>query len=407
MRYPDVDWARKRADELRQWVAKVRPDIGHARRRADELTEWAATARPLVLASVADSDLDEELAAAYDSAVRWRECEIRRQYRLAAVVDFVSVLIVVAVLVASGFWVHQQVGPELNAPLILGGFVSGFGGLVLLDKLPTRRFWLFWDSLITACLLGAAYLLWREVGSLGEIASSSWRTALSAALAVPLLFILVSPLSLVTTWSLNRYAILSEPKEAVLCKLFFLALALEDSRALESRGILLRLVANAADAVETGLWREVDLSNPLSRNTLRARCKQCAQHLRSYDLWIALPRRDTRELLRAEIVGLIHVLVRGHLDELPTTAPSPRRRLAVIGNAVRSLLLGLIPLAAVLAAKLLGLDLSGPIGGTLVVIAIAWFVLTVITTFDGQAATRISFLRDAGEAMAAFRGGKP
>ena len=137
---------------------------------------------------------------------------------------------------------------------------------------------------------------------------------------------------------------------------------------------------------------------------MRSRCRQCAQHLRSFDLWIALPRRDTREHLQAEIVGLIHVLVRGCLDELPTASSSPRRRLAVIGNVARSVLLGAIDPAAVYAAHLAGLDLTSPLGGTLALMAVTWFVLTMITTFDSQATTRISLLKDAADAMASFRG---
>ncbi|GGU83907.1 hypothetical protein [Lentzea flava] len=70
-------------------------------------------------------------------------------------------------------------------------------------------------------------------------------------------------------------------------------------------------------------------------------------------------------------------------------------------------MLGLIPPALVLGAKLAGFDLSGPIGGAWVVAATAWFALTLLTTFDSQAATRISLLKDAAELTASFRGGAP
>jgi hypothetical protein len=99
-------------------------------------------------------------------------------------------------------------------------------------------------------------------------------------------------------------------------------------------------------------------------------------------------------------------VARGSLDELPTAPPGPRR-LAVLGNAVRSLVLCLIPLAALFGAEVAGLDLSGPMGGAFVVAAVAWFVLTLLTTFDGQATGRLSLLKDAADAMASFRGGKP
>lgn len=100
------------------------------------------------------------------------------------------------------------------------------------------------------------------------------------------------------------------------------------------------------------------------------------------------------------------MLVRGSLDELPTAPPGPHR-LAVLGNAVRSLVLGLIPLAAMYGAKVAGLDLSGPTGGAFVVAAVAWFVLTVLTTFDGQFTGRLSPLKDAADAVASFQDRKP
>jgi hypothetical protein len=192
----------------------------------------------------------------------------------------------------------------------------------------------------------------------------------------------------------------------LLARLFELARALTSPRALsENRELLLTKLDEAALVLESGFYREVRLADPVSRATWRDRCRQCAQRLRSYDLWIVLPRRETRDDLLAEVATLIQVVVRGCLDELPAADPRPQRKLAVLASRLRGLLLGLIPLASVLGAQLTGVNLSGPVGGAWVVAATAWFALTLLTTFDSQAATRVSLLKDAADAVASFRGG--
>ncbi len=207
-------------------------------------------------------------------------------------------------------------------------------------------------------------------------------------------------------WLEIRRMARTQPRTALLHRLFALTLVLTEPRTLTDRRILLlRMLSRAALVLEMGLWREVHLSNPLSRATWRDRCRQCAQHLRSFDLAIVLPRADTREYLLAEVVGLIHVLVRGALDDLPVADPphppagSPR----LPGGGAQPGA-GLIPLAAVLGARYVGLEPSGALGGALVVATIVWFALTVLTTLDGQAANRLSLLKDAAEAMSSFLG---
>jgi hypothetical protein len=299
-------------------------------------------------------------------------------------------------------------------PAIAFSFLGVLAGLALLWLTGfllrgSERLLVFGHGSLAVGLIGGAYLLWRESGSLnglvGMIASEMWRIAFFGAAVTFVVFgIIVVPLALLIVWRGKRAAIRSEPQSALLVPLFAMAHALADTNALADKSTLLRCLNDAADVLESGYWRTVDLANPFSRAIWRDRCRQCALRLRSLDLWIALPRRETRVDLQAEIVALIHVLVRGCLDELPKAEPSPRRRLAAFGNAVRSLLLGLVPLAAVFGAKFVGLDLSGALGGALVVAAVAWFALTVLTTLDRQAESRLSLLKDAGEALSKFKG---
>ncbi|MCP2249809.1 hypothetical protein LX86_008596 [Lentzea aerocolonigenes] len=379
-----------------------------------DVVRTALRDREAVLHAVADDELAPDLAAAYRESYRWRARREARKRRIDATTErlinflFYSGLLLLFVLLA-----NRSSSGWLAAVFYVGGWLTGVLALhglnAFLRRLPLGL-QVFVYGVGTAGVVGGLYLLWRAAGPadalLDTIAAEMWRIAVTGFALVPVtLFGLMAPTLGPANWLRRRSALRTQPRLALLTELFALAHALNNPRALDDQSRLLGLLDNAAVVLESHFWKQIQLTNPLSRHTWRSRCRQCAQRLRSFDLWIVLPRRETRTDLQAEIVNLIHVLVRGSLDELPTAPPGPRR-LAVLGNAVRGLVLGLIPLAAVFGAKVAGLDLSGPMGGAFVVAAVAWFVLTMLTTFDGQATGRLSLLKDAADAMASFRGGK-
>jgi hypothetical protein len=380
-----------------------------------DVVRTALRDREAVLHAVADDELAPDLAAAYRESYRWQARREARDRRINGFMNVVSTsLFYVGFLVLCFLLANRASHGWLAVILFLGGWLASVLTThklnSLLRKLPAGLQVFIYGS-GTAGVAGGLYLLWRETGSvdalLNMIAAEMWRVALTgfAVLPVALLGVMI-PILGPEIWLRRRSALRTQPRLALLTELFALAHALSNPRALDDQPGLLRLLDNAAVVLESHFWKQVQLTNPLSRHAWRSRCRQCAQRLRSFDLWIVLPRRETRTDLQAEIVSVIHVLVRGSLDELPT-APPGARRLAALGNAVRGIVLGLIPLAAVVGAKVAGLDLSGPMGGAFVVAAVAWFVLTVLTTFDGQATSRLSLLKDAADAMASFRGGKP
>ncbi|MFS8101960.1 hypothetical protein LFM09_33010 [Lentzea alba] len=350
---------------------------------------WAAKTRSAVLDVVAEPDLDDELELAYTGATYWREREVFRSSRTMSVMVTVSALVVVLLCVVIVVWLDRQDVPGLSIVPFAVGFIVGGLAFVALDLLP-GRFRSFWRSLVTACLLGSVYLVLREADPPGGLADRPWLTTLASALVVLLLWVFAWTLFVrATAWLLYRHAVRTAPSEAVLSELFALVNALANPLVLKHKAWLLRLVNNAATTVELGLWRDIELLGPSGRATLRSRRRQCAQYLRSFDLRIALPHRDTRQELLSDVVDLIHVLVRGSLDELPTTSAG-RRTLAPVANAAGVLLVRLLPLATVLIAVLVapGLSLS-PI---LIALAVAWFVLAPLD--DSPAANRAVLVRD-------------
>lgn len=370
--------------------------------------------RQAILRMVAADGLADGLADAYRASYRWQARREARDRRIEETIGWLLGALFYGLSAVLAALLYSRAS-NWSALAYFGGWFAGIPavyGLISIPRLLSVRSLLMGQFAVIAGMLGGAYLLWQGVGTvtglLDRIAADFWLTALVGAAVAPVLCLAFAvPTMFVAAWLQDRYATRTESRTALLAQLFALLLTLVQPRALADEQVtLLRKLDQAASVLEEGLWREVQLTDPLSRAIWRDRCRQCAQHLRSFDLSVVLPRRDTREYLLAETNALIHVLVRGCLDELPTAAPRPRRGLAVVGDAARNLLLGLIPLAAVLGAKFAGLNLSGAMGGALVVAAIVWFVLTVLTTLDGQAATRLSLLKDAAETMGSFRGGR-
>lgn len=391
------------------------PDIGNARAQARSVVREALRDREVVLEALGEDDCHDDLAHAYRAAYLWHARHVARDRLIDSLMRSGTTVLVYVLHFSLIVAIVAEAG-ALAVAFYLPGWMAGtftLNGLASLVARLSLRFQLFCYVSAAAGVLTGAFVLRQELGPLvmllDTVATDMSFVALTAAAATPVLIVAVlMPLYLAISWRQNRRAIREEPQPALLAQLFAVANALRDPRALiDGKASLLRWLDNAAVVLESEFWRAVPVTNPVSRVTWRERCWQCARRLRSFDLWIVLPRRDTHEELRAEIASLIHVLVRGCLDELPTAEPRPRGKLAVFGSVARSLFLGLIPLAAVLGAKFAGLDLSGALGGALVVAATAWFALTVLTTFDGQATTRVALLKDAAEAMASFRGGKP
>jgi hypothetical protein len=393
------------------------PDIGYSRLLARRVVREALRDRKAVLEAVADEDVSVELAAAYRDSYRWLAGRGALDRRTEVVFEAAQGMLMFGSLGVIGWLISRRTEPDYVS---WGCYVAGWfgGGLAftgfarLVARLPSKLQNFVFLSILTGVLAGCS-LLWREAGSatalLDVIAANWWYVGLTGAVVMPAsLLIGFMPAFLVIGWFQDRADNRRAPRTALLARLFELTRALMDPRALtENKEYLLTTVREAGAVLEYGFWREVRLVDPVSRAIWRDRCRQCAERLRSFDLWIVLPRRETRDDLLAEVTTLIQVLVRGCLDELPTADPRPQRKLAVVGSKARGLLLGLMPLSLVLAAWSLGLNLSGPIGGAWVVASVAWFALTLLTTFDSQAANRISLLKDAAEATASFRGGKP
>jgi hypothetical protein len=125
---------------------------------------------------------------------------------------------------------------------------------------------------------------------------------------------------------------------------------------------------------------------------------QLAFGLRELKQWLATPRSDTYEHLVRRLANDLVNAATGSWDRLKRVTPEVpararrvvwTRRLLVLG---RTLLVALLPLAAVLASSRFGF--AGDLRNQLAVIAAIWGVLTVVLSLDPDAAKRLPDVND-------------
>jgi hypothetical protein len=148
---------------------------------------------------------------------------------------------------------------------------------------------------------------------------------------------------------------------------------------------------------------------PDYRAIVADRCAQTARLIRSFSVWVALPRSDTRMMLSDRLDMITSILLRGNYDDLPLAPEQPssaRLRLRDIGGYAAVLITGVLPIGGVLAAEQLGIHVSGTWGTAIIIAVIGWAILTYVSAFDSHAVDRIGVLKDVASVLVQLRSGK-
>jgi hypothetical protein len=106
-----------------------------------------------------------------------------------------------------------------------------------------------------------------------------------------------------------------------------------------------------------------------------------AQAVRATGLWVALPGPGTQVALQQFLADVMLTLLTGHYDTLPSPLlqPSVERRIKIRAalSALRTILLGLIPLAVLLAVRGYGVPVAGQLFTAAGVLGLAFFLAAV------------------------------
>jgi hypothetical protein len=243
----------------------------------------------------------------------------------------------------------------------------------------------------------------RDLGSTGAIT-----TGILVVGVFSMFFVVVTS---VTKWIVNAWITtrrFAYPHVALFGELVDIAGWLTSDRRfmdLRQRPAVLRGLERAAELLERGLPKYVDMPGSHEAALLKLRCEQGAAVLREYQLWIALPTRETRETLLQRLIELMAVIATGRYDALPVGRPSTRNRgerLRASANIIRSVIVGLLPFSVLWIAQEMEVAPGGSIGDWLRFTAIAWAILSLITLVDPLQAHRLALFRDL---LSGFRAG--
>ncbi|MFC3960560.1 hypothetical protein [Nocardia jiangsuensis] len=168
-----------------------------------------------------------------------------------------------------------------------------------------------------------------------------------------------------------------------------------DAIKLEAIGTL----RQAAESLYRSTPRQYRRLATFDRSVISGRCYQAAEVFKSYTLWVALPGRSTQEDLCQLLQESIVAIALGHYHDLPTVDKVKRPSLSLKFRAafalIRSLLGGLIPISLIICVKFLGIDVGGStIANGMVVFALAWISIVLISALDSNLPTRLILVRD-------------
>ncbi|HEX8081902.1 MAG TPA: hypothetical protein VF557_16945 [Jatrophihabitans sp.] len=123
-----------------------------------------------------------------------------------------------------------------------------------------------------------------------------------------------------------------------------------------------------------------------------------AAHFRNLRSWIAFPQADTRANLRRELATTLNILASGEYHYLPraehpsiASHTSVARRLL---NAGRTILIGALPILALLVIETTNVNLDASARTTWLIGSIVWACVTYITAMDPLSAAKFTSARD-------------
>ncbi|MFF5211008.1 hypothetical protein [Streptosporangium sp. NPDC000396] len=166
----------------------------------------------------------------------------------------------------------------------------------------------------------------------------------------------------------------------------------------KARQEILTLLAKVAFLLRAGIPAAARGGTPLTRAVVRARAIEASRAVIDLQLWIALPSPTTYDDFRTRIADLTCTILTGEYDRLPTRDATPEvtRRTwhARALEAVRTLIVALIPLVSLLIADRLGLTLPSPLDDGALIATLAWAIVLLLSLLDPNFPTHLAAVRD-------------
>jgi hypothetical protein len=165
------------------------------------------------------------------------------------------------------------------------------------------------------------------------------------------------------------------------------------------------MLEEAASAFEKGLARTLGKTDDITNSWLLDEIKKRAAGIRQVKRSVCLPTSDTPSQIIHKLERWISIVTRGAWAEIPVFEP-PRGRSrswqVALLTAMRHLLISLLPLAILGAARVSGTELDPTISKYLWSIAIGWAILGVILALDPRLRDKLAIINDAAGTWSAI-----
>jgi hypothetical protein len=160
---------------------------------------------------------------------------------------------------------------------------------------------------------------------------------------------------------------------------------IEEYRSIARRREMAECLEVSARYMERGLSLIMRLPSVAITAAIRQRLHLTAQQVREYQIWVMLPNPSTRADLIRNCCRIFGAVALGEYDLLPA-APALQldrpSRLHIALSGTGMVLIGLLPLAVVLALRWRGVTLPSPLDTAAVAVATLWAFVSVLIVVD-------------------------
>ncbi len=162
------------------------------------------------------------------------------------------------------------------------------------------------------------------------------------------------------------------------------------------KALVCRDLEQVAVYLQIKLPAALALPDPVTRENLRLHCDDAAAYLRQLQVRVALGDDSTASDLPEIVARYIAIFASSEYGLLPTVAGATRKRAAIrkVLLATKTLLVAVIPIGCVIAARHFGVTLAGPLNDAVILVALLWAAVNLVSIVGPGYRARIEDMND-------------
>ena len=164
------------------------------------------------------------------------------------------------------------------------------------------------------------------------------------------------------------------------------------------RSAIATALDRGASTIRGRLFRDFKNTEYTIRLIQNQTASNMAESLREKQLWLATPKKDTRQVLLSHLSSMLIALLQGDWDEFDKVKQfeyPKAKRLTIMIDITRILTISVLPLVIVYGGlHFLNLEIELPLRGYVQGAALIWAMLTLITAIDPSIKDKVSEMKD-------------